>query len=675
MKKIDLHIHTVCTPSDAPFEFSLETLKKYIEIAELDCIAITNHNVFNLDQFKIISGELNITVLPGIEIDLGGGHLLLISNPIDLDDFTARCQKLTNLITYPHPRVRLNDFKGIFTDLDQYILIPHYDKSPTVHKSVLDDLKGYISAGEVQSAKKFIQTDKKEDSLVPVLFSDSRMKTNLSSFPSRQTFLNISNCDFRSIRLGLTKKEYVSLTKEEGNDFIEIMDSGIKLSTGLNIILGKRSSGKSHTLNLIHKSSGEDDVKYIKQFELLESDEEKDKKDFDEHVSNNKSDVTEKYLSLFKNAVDDIQRIDIRNDESQIERYLNSLMENANNQMRTDSYSKAALFSDTLFKLKDIQGLKDLIRSTEMLLDNLEYGEIIARNISRKDLITLYRELVSKLKEEETERNIKKFTNEIVSNIKSQLSIKTSLNPIEEINLNKIALNRVKIYKFNELVNLIKKYKRIDKKELYGYHVVAEREQFNSASELLKVIRRKVRLVPSFEKYDNPIAYIARLKDAGVEDTDIYKLFAKITYRILNRYGDDVSGGERSEYRLLKKLHDAKSHDILLIDEPESSFDNTFLFESVNSIIKDLSKHMPVVLVTHNSTVGGSIVPDQILYTTKTFVDNKLIYDVYFGLPTDKYLYTRCGKKIENYTVQINSLEAGKAPYEKRNSDYENIKS
>ncbi|WP_135454981.1 hypothetical protein [Vibrio echinoideorum] len=119
-----------------------------------------------------------------------------------------------------------------------------------------------------------------------------------------------------------------------------------------------------------------------------------------------------------------------------------------------------------------------------------------------------------------------------------------------------------------------------------------------------------------------------------MESADIYKLFSNVTYRILNKYGDSVSGGERSEYRLLKKLHDAKYYDVLLIDEPESSFDNTFLYESVNSIIKDLSKQMPVVLVTHNSTVGSSIIPNQILYAMKSFVDDKLVYDVYFGRPT-----------------------------------------
>jgi predicted metal-dependent phosphoesterase TrpH len=44
---------------------------------ELDCIAITNHNLFDKNQFETISATLKIPVLPGIEIDLEGGHILL----------------------------------------------------------------------------------------------------------------------------------------------------------------------------------------------------------------------------------------------------------------------------------------------------------------------------------------------------------------------------------------------------------------------------------------------------------------------------------------------------------------------------------------------------------------------------------------------------------------------
>ena len=68
-----------------------------------------------------------------------------------------------------------------------------------------------------------------------------------------------------------------------------------------------------------------------------------------------------------------------------------------------------------------------------------------------------------------------------------------------------------------------------------------------------------------------------------------------------------ISGGESAEFNLLQTIEDARNYDTLLIDEPESSFDNIFLKEDVNSLLKEFSQEMPIVIVTHNSTIGGSI--------------------------------------------------------------------
>ena len=52
MKKIDLHIHTKKGVSDRPFEFSIDKLREYVDVSQLKCIAITNHNLFDKSQFK-----------------------------------------------------------------------------------------------------------------------------------------------------------------------------------------------------------------------------------------------------------------------------------------------------------------------------------------------------------------------------------------------------------------------------------------------------------------------------------------------------------------------------------------------------------------------------------------------------------------------------------------------
>lgn len=53
LKKIDLHIHTISTVSDSKkFLFSMEKLKEYVSTRNLDAIAITNHNIFDIDQLR-----------------------------------------------------------------------------------------------------------------------------------------------------------------------------------------------------------------------------------------------------------------------------------------------------------------------------------------------------------------------------------------------------------------------------------------------------------------------------------------------------------------------------------------------------------------------------------------------------------------------------------------------
>ena len=58
MKKCDLHIHTVPTFLDGAFNFSLEVLEKYVQKMELDAIAITNHNIFDMGNYMVIKDRL-----------------------------------------------------------------------------------------------------------------------------------------------------------------------------------------------------------------------------------------------------------------------------------------------------------------------------------------------------------------------------------------------------------------------------------------------------------------------------------------------------------------------------------------------------------------------------------------------------------------------------------------
>ena len=670
MKKIDLHIHTIATFSDSPFEFSLSKLQEYIVQMEIDCIAVTNHNTFDIDQFNQISKSLGIYVLPGIEIDLEGGHLLLICDKDLVSDFAIKCETIKGLIRSKDEFITVEKFKEVFPNLSNYLLIPHYDKKPIIKPETIAKLKEQIHTGEVASVRKFKSCIKEVEKLVPVLFSDSRLYDELEPFSTRQTFIDLDEISFRGIKACLSDKSKVSLSREDGNNVFQATDDGLKLSTGLNVILGERSSGKTYTLDKICDSF--ENVKYIKQFSLLQNDEDK----FKDFLTVRQSSVSELFLKEFKEVVEDVIKVDLHQNELGLEKYITTLLKFASEFEKEDSFSKASLFSETLYPDVSLEGLKKLIDSTLLLIENTEYREIIEKHLTIQNLKSLAVELINKYKEIYELNAKKKWINELVSNIQSVLRSKTACTYPEDVDFYKIILENEKINKFSKIVQSLKIEKEIDSKEIKGFKIVACTKQFNNATHLKDKSKRKMRFIDAFNSYNNSYDFLNELKKIELlEETEYYKYFVDIDYKTLNKHGYQVSGGERSEFNLLHEIDDALKHDLLLIDEPESSFDNIFLRGEVNELIKDIAREIPVIVVTHNSTVGASIQPDYILYTQKAIVDEEIQYKVFAGYPSSKQLKGPNGELIDNYEIMLNCLEAGDDAYQKRRTkSYEILK-
>jgi hypothetical protein len=673
MKKIDLHIHTISTVSDYDFEFDLSKLIEYVEKLEIDCIAITNHNKFDFNQYITIKDTLDIVVFPGIEIDLEGGHILLISDNSDIseiNDFSKKCERVSKLIHTKDDYISLEQFKEIFPTLEKYLLIPHYHKRPIIKTEVIKEIDTLITAGEVSSYKKFKTCIKDEESLVPVIFSDSRYFAEMKNFSTQQTWVDLEEITLSGIKSCLTDKQKVFLTKEEGNEFFQATAEGLMLSTGLNVILGERSTGKTVTLNKIFNTH--ENIKYIKQFSLLQNDAQK----FDELLSRRHSTLSEDYLKEFKKVVDSVKSIDLKQNEIEIENYLNSLLRFASDNEKADAYSNTKLFSENHFGIKDLVGLKKLIDATKTLKENSEYKSIINKHIEIEALKSLEVDLMEEyLKIQEA--NLKKqWVNNLITKVKDELRFRTSSSVPSDVDFYRILIESEKVKKFTAIVEDLKCEREIDRKEIRGFKIVASTKRFSNASHLKKVCTRQISLVPAYGKYHNPYPYLLALKSAEIEDTELYKYFVDIEYKTLNKIGFPVSGGERSEFNLLHEINDALKHNMLLIDEPESSFDNIFLKNEVNALLRDISKSIPVIIVTHNSTVGASIKPHYVACTKREVENGEIVYKTYSGFPSDKQLKLVNGNEvIDNFEILLNCLEAGQDEYEKRrNEAYEILK-
>jgi hypothetical protein len=669
LKKIDLHIHTVQTISDRPFTYSLDTFKRYVAEAKLDAVAVTNHDRFDGAQFREIRHSLGIAVFPGIEINVEGGHLLVIADAINLEDFETQTARIAQKIVKAGDGVTVQELKAIFGDLNDYLLIPHYEKGPPISAVTLEKLKPYVFAGEVDSAKKFFRLSKDTTRLTPVLFSDGRMQKDLERLPTRQTYIDCGSVTLDAIRACLRDRTKVVLSESDGNKLWQALPE-LQLSTGLNVLLGARSTGKTHTLDEISKTIP--NARYIRQFELVQQD---DERDFKDGVAKKRGAIVEDYLSGLKAVLDEVVNIDLEANNQAVEQYVTSLVRFAEDTGRQDLYSNTALFSETEFSLGDTSTLDALIRSVEQVIENAEFRHYIERHVELRSLHNLILELIELQWDRALQLKKKKLVNGLVRDIKSDLSMRSSATQVDDVDLYKVTMDENRIQRFRDIVRFLRCESIVSEQEIRQFRIEAKQAAFAGAGEIKEASRSKGSFGAAFKQYPDPYEYLRELLKIGdLNRADLHKLFAKIDYRILNKDGVPVSGGERSEFRLLEEIADAQKYDVLLLDEPESSFDNPFLSDQVNKLLKDIAAETPVVVVTHNNSVGASVGADYLLYTRKEWKDGKTIYRVFSGYPSDKMLVTEDGEAIKTHEVLMNSLEAGVRAYESRREGYEATK-
>lgn len=677
MKKVDLHIHTISTVKDYYFNFDMDSLVKYVQSQKIDVIAITNHNVFDRKQYEQICSHLPSTlVLPGIEIDIDGGHALFLSDkePQALYAFEAICKQIAPLVNSQDDTIPFEQIETIFKDFSDYLVIPHYDKEPKLPSDTIVKFGANIFAGEVCSVKKFVTALKNRNSLVPVLFSDFRVETLPygAVYPNRQTYIDINDVTVNNLKLCLRDKAKVGLAPTDGHDLFQWSSSGLCLSTGLNIILGKRSSGKTYTLNRIDKHFGGKAL-YIRQFSLLNTKDPNSIEQFEQEDKIKQERIASEYLKPFKEIIEDICQVPtMDSDMYMLEQYMKSLVKYANEQHLNDVYSKTQMFNTPTFQSFELDELKNLIDSTERLITSKSYEKIIEDCLDKNALKILFCRLVEKYRQLYLGNLLIDDVNVALGDIKRNLQMKSSATRIPDIDLYAVLRNNRKRQRFNEVAHNLQKQRIINQRSVSHFTVSTSTRPYFNATDMKQGMQ--VSLVEVFNSYSNPYAFLQKLKGTAIESTDYYKYFVKVEYKILNSLGAEVSGGERTEFNFLSKVKDAMTHDILIIDEPESSFDNIFLKEEVNTLIKEMSQTMPVIVSTHNSTIGGSIKPDYILYTEKSVVDGYVVYKVYEGRPDSKLLKTPSGDSINNYIITMNSLEAGEAAYNNRKQGYDLLK-
>ncbi|MEC9484609.1 MAG: hypothetical protein UMR38_01880 [Candidatus Izemoplasma sp.] len=668
MKKFDLHIHTVSAFYEDELIFDISILKKYVEENQIDCIAITNHNLFDKTQFNHIKDHLSIDVLPGIEIDIEKGHILVIDNNSNVDDFSTKCQAISTMIVDENDSISISDFHKVFSNYSELLIIPHYKKDKSLSLSKINEINPNISCGEVSSANKWVVT-RNAGVLTPLLFSDSRMNSEFKgSF--KQTFLDVDSININSMKVAVSDKSRVWLNSDRVIEAFVIDEAGISVSTRLNVLMGRRSSGKTHFLNMINDQAG-NSVKYIRQFELTESSK---VEEFQKKIQGEFADSTNLYLSEFRTLVNKMLTIDIDLDLDDISKYVNTLKEKANTKYKKDIYSKVAIYDHNTFDLFEIDEHKKIIVSLDYILQSKFYNEVLFKELSKKDL---QKAIISTIKQYRVNRKnnyIINKTNEFITSTKGKLRVLSRIPQLPEINFKSILYNKVMVNKFNAVVPKYKKDQIVFEKPLSKFKLITYSKSFDNVTEARKFSGVTEGCREIFENhYDEPYNYMIKLSESLTSNDLIYKMFFGVYHEVINEYNVKLSGGQRSEYSLIKKLDDCRKYDFVLIDEPEGSFDNLFLRDEIINLIHEISNDSTVFIATHNNTIGVSLIPNYIVFTDVKKEGN-MKFNIYSGKFGEKMLKDKYGNDVLEYDVLINSMESGEELYNERKDKYETIK-
>lgn len=659
MKRIDLHIHTLPSNLDEQFDFDEGVLVDHVKNNGLAGIAITNHNLFDRGNYGDVVKLLpDVSVLPGIEVSVRGYHVLVIANPTDLDEFESRCQVVPN-IGKDADGIPLAEFQRLFCDKGWFV-IPHYKKKPAIDSRDLVILGRDVTALEVSSQKKWAREF--EDSAVTqpvVMFSDMRCFEGRGHSAGKYTYVDVSTVEFDTLKLAFLDKAKFAISEKRGT--FELAPN-LYASLGLNVVIGGRSTGKSYLLSSIYASCDPSDVVYLRQFSIVKNaEEERFKELMEKEIQAIKDSYYEPMHPIAKAMTSLPKKAHV---SKRLKDYIDDLKNYADTQSRDDEYSKCPVYSCSQLPSFSSDPEKKLVEAITVLLDENPLSSEIEREIGAETLKRLLAQAIRKYRDKEIKRRSAERTNDIVRMIKRRLADKSSrpicpVSPFEEA-----ARRRGYIKRFARLREFTKEDTEISRETVGRFTRVALRKQYKDAQKMKAAIRAKSNLGGIQKR--NALEFTEDLLEA--EGTpDLAKSLFTVEVKLKNDKGQDVSGGQRAEYLFMKALKDAASHDIVLIDEPESSFDNPYLNDLIAMTLRALARKSTVFIATHNNVLGVSIKPNGIIYT-ESGEDGS--HDVYSGNATEQLLTNSDDKSVKRADVLMELMEAGKPAYEDRRPYY-----
>lgn len=699
MKRIDLHLHTQNIKGDGskrvinPKDFIQKMRSNDIGIC-----AITNHNYFDIDEFRDIdSNKTDFLLFTGIELDVlmsegkDDRHIIVVGNPDNAEQFKE---------TFSIEKEKAKDFHFSYDefikaikkfDRDQIIVIPHFldkDKKRNItneeKESIKKDLSDYIiilepsklrSMGIINAHNEFalIGSDIKDWKQYEVeALKLPEMKFSISSYG-------------RFIELAKDSKQFVRTVLDGcSRESITVESNPVYIYQNINIIFGGKGSGKTVLLKkYLYPQLTQKGLKVI----LHEG---KDYHDEYENMLESFSKKTNVSASQRTRIVGDLDVV-LNYSEPRISNFVEQVKKYCNNTSngklvslikKTDAiYTKASSDQQSAITQKyedDSEQIYNVQQINKRIRD--------AKNKYRLSLDAELCKLDEELREELINKTCEVFsinqTDKFLKNLKSIIEKKTGIvGKPNNYGFAKLVKERRKF--IEKSMSVIIDLKRIeetnskrigelpDKGEIF-YKVAikslkydtkkAKQEGFTQRSNDNKKILKKIAGL-NVDSFNNINEYFA----SEEKDRDVVELFDQIVIKeckVVNNDDNEYrpSDGEESILSITGILQNT-DYDCYLFDEIERGLGNKYVAEFlIPQLIKlrDLNKY--VILSTHNANIAIGTLPSQTVYCDYRRDKSKDIY--YQGeMYSNELKGIDSGKSINWEENAIKHLEGGESMF------------
>ena len=692
MKKIDLHIHTQsCKQGDGKKrEISPEDFVKKMRENSVEICAITNHNKFDIGEFKKIR-ELDdeLTIFPGMEIDvtLYNGkhkHIIVVASPEKMQQFhevfDEESRNYDNyIISYEEFIAKVRSFSKT-----EIIVIPHFyskDKQRGVKieeaNKLREDLEGYIVVLEPKDIQAMGVINSHND--LALFGSDVKdwdsyseyilpeIKYKIDSFAKFYKLAENPALFIKTILEGTTCYE---INRSDNTKYPDLRKP-IKIFEDINIIFGEKGAGKTifvknyvyPTLKNLGKNvffhEGKD---YNTEYEDIIS-ELNNKIAIDEEKRNR---IKETIRTLF-----DYSELNNYNGLEQIIKFKKSVLSNKNAERickRDSRISVAISTEDITMVLSETDRKFKKINAVEKINESLNRN-LTSRKKLDNELKSLKQDILEDakihIKNAFSNKGIIRSIDSIKESIKKQTGSDSAPTHIKfselvEKRLSRIKYNKLLMDLFEEIedtkINSLGKLPQKGEVQIESViKVLPETEVFSTESLFDKnglPARRK--LMKKFNHFDISTCFSAinQYFDASEKAIDVDDFVNKVikhSYQIFlidengNRKNYIPSEGEKAILSISAILEN-NQYDFYIFDEIERGLGNRYISSYLIPKIKELrDRGKTVIISTHNANIAINTLPSQTIYSA---------YDVIHEEP-EFYVGNMYSNTLENSKSEI----------------------